>query len=31
MINKQLIEKPKEDMEMRGFSHYTRNNYLRKT
>ena len=31
MTNKQLIEKLKEDMEMRGFSHYTKDSYLRKT
>ena len=30
MTNKQLIEKLKEDMEMRGFSHYTKDSYLRK-
>ena len=29
MTNEQLIEKMKEDMEMRGFSHYTKENYLR--
>ena len=31
MINKKLIEKLQEDMEMRGFSHYTKDSYLRKT
>ena len=31
MTNKQLIKKLKEDMEMRGFSHYTKDSYLRKT
>ena len=30
MTNKQLIEKLKEDMEMRGFSHHTKDSYLRK-
>lgn len=30
MTNKKLIEKLKEDMEMRGFSHYTKDSYLRK-
>ena len=31
MTNKKLIEKMEEDMEMRVFSHYTKDNYLRKT
>lgn len=31
MTNKQLIEKLKEDMEMRGFSHHTKDSYLRKS
>ena len=31
MTNKQLIKKLKEDMEMRGFSHYTKDSYFRKT
>ena len=31
ITNKQLIEKLKEDIEMRGFSHYTKDSYLRKT
>ena len=30
MTNKQLIEKLKEDMEMRRFSHHTKDSYLRK-
>ena len=30
MTNKKLIEKMQEDMEMRGFSHYTKDSYLRK-
>ena len=30
MTNKKLIEKLKEDMDMRGFSHYTKDSYLRK-
>ena len=30
MTNKQLVEKLKEDMKMRGFSHYTKDSYLRK-
>ena len=30
MTNKKLIEKLQEDMEMRGFSHYTKDSYLRK-
>ena len=30
MTNKQLLEKLKEDMEMRGFSHYTKDSYYRK-
>lgn len=30
MKNKKLLEKIKEDMEMRGFSHYTKDSYLRK-
>ena len=30
MTNKQLLEKLKEDMEMRGFSHHTKNSYYRK-
>ena len=30
MENKELIEKLQEDMEMRGFSHYTKDSYLRK-
>lgn len=30
MTNQELIEKLKEDMEMRGFSHYTKDSYLRK-
>ena len=29
MTKKQLIEKLKEDMEMRGFSHHTKDSYLR--
>ena len=31
MTNKKLIEKLQEDMDMRGFSHYTKYSYLRKT
>lgn len=31
MTNKKLLEKLQEDMEMRGFSHYTKDNYYRKT
>ena len=31
MTNKKLIEKLQEDMDMRGFSHYTKESYLRKT
>ena len=31
ITNKQLIEKLKEDIEMRGFSYYTKDSYLRKT
>ena len=31
MTNKKLIEKLQEDMDMRGFSHYTKDSYLRKT
>lgn len=31
MTNKKLLEKLKEDMEMRGFSHYTKDSYYRKT
>ena len=30
MTNKKLLEKLKEDMEMRGFSHYTKDSYYRK-
>ena len=30
MTNKELLEKLKEDMEMRGFSHYTKDDYYRK-
>lgn len=30
MTNKKLIEKLKVDMEMRGFSHHTKDSYLRK-
>ncbi len=30
MENKELIEKLQEDMEMRGFSHYTKDSYIRK-
>lgn len=30
MTNKQLLEKLKEDMELRGFSHWTKDNYYRK-
>ena len=30
MTNEKLIEKLQEDMEMRGFSHYTKDSYLRK-
>ena len=30
MTNKKLIEKLQEDMEMRGFSNYTKDSYLRK-
>lgn len=30
MTNKKLLEKLKEDMEMRGFSHYTKESYYRK-
>lgn len=30
MTNKQLLEKLKEDMEMRGFSHWTKDSYYRK-
>ena len=30
MTNKQLLEKLKEDMEMRGFSHHTKDSYYRK-
>ena len=30
MTNKNLLEKLKEDMEMRGFSHYTKDSYYRK-
>lgn len=30
MANKKLLEKLKEDMEMRGFSHYTKDSYYRK-
>ena len=30
MTNKELLEKLKEDMEMRGFSHYTKDSYYRK-
>lgn len=29
--NKKLLEKLKEDVEMRGFSHYTKDSYYRKT
>lgn len=31
MTNEQIIRKMKEDMKMRGFSHYTEDSYLRKT
>ena len=30
MTNKELLEKMQEDMEMRGFSHHTKDNYIRK-
>ena len=30
MTNQELIEKLQEDMEKRGFSHYTKDSYLRK-
>jgi len=30
MTNQELIEKLQEDMEMRGFSHHTKDSYLRK-
>ena len=30
MTNKKLIEKLQEDMEMRGFSHHTKDSYYRK-
>ena len=30
MTNKKLLEKLQEDMEMRGFSHYTKDSYYRK-
>ena len=30
MRNKELLEKLQEDMEMRSFSHYTKDSYLRK-
>ena len=30
MTNKKLLEKLKEDMEMRGFSHHTKDSYYRK-
>ena len=30
MTSKELIERLQEDMEMRGFSHYTKDSYLRK-
>ena len=30
MTNKKLIEKLKENMDMRGFSHYTKDSYRRK-
>ena len=30
MTNKKLLEKLQEDMEMRGFSHHTKDSYLRK-
>mgnify|MGYP003538905282 CR=1 FL=1 len=30
MTNKQLLEKLKEDMELRGFSHWTKDSYYRK-
>lgn len=30
MTNKKLLEKLKEDMEMRGFSHHTKDSYLRR-
>ena len=30
MTNKQLLEKLQEDMEMRNFSHYTKDSYYRK-
>ena len=29
MSNQELLEKLKEDMEMRGFSHYTKDSYYR--
>lgn len=31
MTNKKLIEKLQKDMDMRGFLHYTKDSYLRKT
>ena len=31
MSNEEIIKKMKEDMEMRGFSHHTKDSYLRKT
>lgn len=31
MTNKKLIEKFQENIEMRGFSHHTKESYLRKT
>ena len=30
MTNKQLLENLKEDMDLRGFSHWTKDNYYRK-
>ena len=30
MSNQELLEKLKKDMEMRGFSHYTKDSYYRK-
>ena len=30
MTNEEIITKMKEDMKMRGFSHYTEDSYLRK-
>ena len=31
MTNKKLLEKLQEDMEMRRFSHYTKDSYFKKT